>query len=216
MMFGVVLVILLLCAASCNAGEGERYRLNVVEDVWLERSATNYNNYPYLLVSKHTQFPKKRSLVRFEDVPSSCSVVNHAMMYLYYVYSHRASWHTAAQTPFITRTIQAHRVLKSWEESEATTVKRDRNNQWSRPYLGLDDTDANDCPTGEVTIYAGRPAGFVEINVTSAVKDWKAGKPNYGLLLWATNEDVDGRDTRFASNAHQDSKKHAYIIVNCD
>ena len=29
---------------------------------------------------------------------------------------------------------------------------------------------------------------------------WKIGKPNYGLLIWATNEDINGRDTRFISD----------------
>ena len=29
----------------------------------------------------------------------------------------------------------------------------------------------NDCPTGQTTIYANRPSGFVEIEVTTAVKD---------------------------------------------
>ena len=80
----------------------------------------------------------------------------------------------------------------------------------------MDDTNANDCPTGEVTIHATTPHGFVEIEVTKAVKEWKYGKPNYGLVIWATNENQNGRDTRFYSNAYKDSSKHAFIKVNCD
>jgi len=56
----------------------------------------------------------------------------------------------------------------------------------------------------------------VEIEVTSAVKEWMSGKPNYGLLLWATNEDQNGRDTRFYSKTHSDSSKHAFIMINRD
>ena len=161
------------------------------------------------------------------------------MMYLYYAYSSKPSWMTVNQVPFITRTIQAHRVLKSWNESQATTTKRysstsngkvwsmsrgiqlqshqpQTSNLWDQPYLGLDDTDANDCPTGQVTIYAKRPAGFVEIDVTSAMKEWKAGKPNYGALILATNENIDGRDTRFFSKSYSDPTKHAYIQLNCN
>ena len=138
------------------------------------------------------------------------------MMYLYYQYSHKASWQTVTQAPFITRTIQAHRVLKSWKETQATTVRTNSTAFWHQEYLGLDDTDANDCPTGHTTIYTGRPSGFVEIEVTSAVRDWKAGKPNYGLLIWATNEDQIGRGTRFYSKFHTDSSKHPYIQLNCD
>ena len=115
---------------------------------------------------------------------------------------------SVAQSPFITRTVQAHRVLKSWKETQATTTRTNSTALWQQQYLGLDDTDANDCPTGRTTIYAGRPAGFVEIEVTSAVRDWKAGNPNHGLLIWATNEDQTGCDTRFLSKSHSDSSKH--------
>ena len=99
------------------------------------------------------------------------------------------------EAPFIDRTVQAHRVLKSWNETQATQYKRNKLKKWARPYLGLDDTDANDCPTGHTIIHTWRPSGYVEIDITSAVQDWKAGKPNYGLLIWATNEDINGRDT---------------------
>ena len=51
----------------------------------------------------------------------------------------------------------------------------------------------------------------VSIDMTSAVKAWKSGSSNYGVVIWATNEDQPGRDTRFASNAHRDSSQHAYI-----
>jgi len=53
-----------------------------------------------------------------------------------------------------------------------------------------------------------RPTSFVELDVTSAMKDWRDGKPNYGLLFWATNEDVDGRDAKFASKRNTDLVKH--------
>ena len=159
------------------------------------------------------------------------------MMYIYYAWSSKATWMSVTEVPFITRTIQAHRVLKSWVETEATTTMRysstpnkvsriyDRDvqlqenpndNLWHEPYLELDDTDANDCPTGHTTIYAGRPSGFVEIEVTSSAKEWKFAKPNHGLLIWATNEDQYGRDTRFYSKSYDDSTKHSYIQLNCN
>jgi len=52
--------------------------------------------------------------------------------------------------------------------------------------------------------------------VTSAARAWKYGSPNYGLVIWATNENRAGHGTRFASNADSDSSKHAYIILNCN
>ena len=192
------------------------YQLKVVEDVTLERGTTNFNSLEYLITSFHPGYPKKRSLLRFEDVPSGCKSINHAMMYIYYMYSHKASFQSVDQAPFITRTIQAHRVLKSWKETEATSTKRDACNNWHTPWLGLNDIDATSYPTGQTTIYANRPRGFVEIEVTSAVKAWKSGSPNYGVVIWATNEDIVGRDTRFASSADSNSSRHAYIILNCN
>ena len=192
------------------------YKLKVVEDVTLERGSTNFNYLEYLITSFHAGYPKKRSLLRFEDVPSGCKSVNHAMMYIYYVYSHKASSHSVDQAPFITRTIRAHRVLKSWKETQATSTKRNSYSNWQTPWLGLNNIDATSYPTGQTTIYASRPSGFVEIEVTSAVKAWKSGSPNYGVVIWATNENIAGRDTRFASNAASESSRHAYIILNCN
>lgn len=205
-----------VCFAQTNVGAGTLYKLKVVEDVWLEQSTKNYNSYQWLIVGNHIQYPKKRSLLRFEDTPSDCKSVNQAMMYLYYSYSHKASRLSVNQAPFITRKIQAHRVLKSWKETEATTTNRYNGASWQKVYLGLDNTDADSHPTGKTTIYAGRPSGFVEIDVTLAVKYWSAGKPNYGLLIWATNEDKYGRDTRFFSKSNGDSSTHPYIVINCD
>ena len=204
------------CKPTAHGGQGDVYHLKVVADIWLESSSFNYNSYKWLLVAKHRSYSKKRSLLRFQDIPSSCKSVNHAMMYIYYSYSFKPSWYSIKQAPFISRTIQAHRVLKSWNETTATSTRRGTSYYWTRWYLGLDDTDADRCPTGYTTIHAYRPSGFVEIEVTSAAQDWKAGKPNNGLVIWATNEDTNGRDTRFASRTDSDSSKHAFILINCN
>ena len=143
---------------------------------------------------------------------------NDVYTYIYYVYSHKASFYTVDQAPFITHTIQAHRVLKSWKETQATSSRRDSSYNWYAQYLGLNNIDATSYPTGQTTIYANRQSGFVEIEVTSAINSWKSGSPNYGVVIWATNENTAGRDTQFASNinADSDSSRHAYIILNCN
>jgi len=58
--------------AVINTGKGMMYKLGVTQDVWLEREYYNYNNYNYLIVSRLPQFPNKRSLVQFENLPSRC------------------------------------------------------------------------------------------------------------------------------------------------
>lgn len=96
------------CVTTYNTGAGILYTLKVVKDVALETPTTNHNNLIYLLVSKHPQYPNKRSLVQFENLPTSCSACNikSAKMYLYYKYAHKASWHSIYQTPFIPRYMQ--------------------------------------------------------------------------------------------------------------
>ena len=129
-MYGQLFTILLIafslgiCYAQWDSGAGTLYKLNVTEDVDLERPTRNYNNLQWLIVGAHVLYPTKRSLIRFEDIPSACTTVNYAMMYLYYDSSGRPSWVSVTEAPFITRTIQAHRVLKSWNETQATTSIR--------------------------------------------------------------------------------------------
>ncbi|XP_078378718.1 uncharacterized protein LOC144661762 [Oculina patagonica] len=202
-----------------DTGAGVVFKLDVVQDVTLERSSTNFNYLQYLIVSKHPGYPNKRSLVQFENLSSNCpsSKIKAANMYLYYVYAHKASSDTITQTPFIARYIQLHLVKKSWDETQATSSRRDSSHLWSTAYLGLDGTDAEEVPEpGTVTIFPYRPKGFVEFGVTNAVKRWSESLPNHSLVIRATNELDEGRDIRFASNAMSDSSQHASVRVLCD
>lgn len=223
---GLVILLIIsvgICSANNSANNstcpGTLYKLEVVEDTWLElhTSSVTNNNQEYVIVGKHINYPKKRSLLKFEDIPSACTTVNHAVMYLYFTYASKPTSIPNDEALAACRTIvQAHRVLKSWTETGATSSVRYPGAPWQSTYLGLDDTDANDCPSGRTAIYAYRDPGFVEMDVTSAVKDWTAGKPNYGLVMWATNEDRDTRDIRFLSKTHSDSSKHAYLRIYCN
>ena len=110
---------------------------------------------------------------------------------------------------------QVHLVKKSWNEAQATSTKRDYRNNWSRQYLGLDNTDAERVPQPQtVTIFPYRPSGFVEFDITNAVRSWRNGVPNHGLLIRATNELAAGRGIRFSSNAGP-SAWRAYVLVLC-
>ena len=203
---------------SYNSGAGIVYTLKVVKDVWLERSRYNYNRYPWLLVGRHPGFPNKRSLIQFENLPRGCSAarIRSAQMYLYYVYAHKASWHSIKTNPFIPRYLEVRLVKKYWMERGATTRYRYGRYRWSSRWLSLDGRDAEASPQrGMVTIFPNRPRGFVELDITDAVKSWRSGTPNYGLLVRATNELARGRDIRFASNRYSDKSKHAFVQVLC-
>ena len=119
--------------------------------------------------------------------------------------------------PFILRHLRVYLVKKEWVESQTTSTMRRRDIPWSSPWLALDGRDAEATSQqgqGAVTIFPYRPRGFVEFDVTKAVKAWSRGVPNYGLVIRATNEFRPGRDTRFASNANTASK-HAFVLVRC-
>ena len=105
---------------------------------------------------------------------------------------------------------------KDWVETEATSVFRCSGVTWSQPYLALNgrDPDAEERPLDAVTIYINRPAGYVEFDVTDAVRDWADGQPNYGLLLWATNETEEGRDMRFYGRKKEEQFQ-PFIQVHC-
>ncbi|XP_031558872.1 uncharacterized protein LOC116295241 [Actinia tenebrosa] len=204
-----------------NSGDGNVVRLNVVQDVTLERPGTNFNFLKYLLVGRHPQFPLKRSLIQFENFSyGNCPAnkIRWAKMYVYFVYAHKASWHSVTQTPYLSHKIQVHTVKRRWAESQATSSRPLIGQSWSQTYLGLNNQDAESRPQYCSTfIYAYRPRGFVEFDVTRAVRDWRSGrKSNYGLLLKVKDEKRNGRDLRFASNADADPKKHAFINVMCN
>ena len=175
--------------------------LRVGQDVTLERGTTNFNYLKYLIVGTHPGFPLKRSLVRFQplDVPN-CDIVWKADLYLYYAYAHKASFMSVSQVPRFPRTIVAHQVLKYWSESQATSTKRLNHIYWDQQWLNLG-SDVLAAPTSAgVTINpTTNYPGFYTIDVSSAVRNWKNGQPNFGLLLRATNEYQQGRDFRFVN-----------------
>ena len=105
---GIMVVALVAPGTTWKTGRGTVYMLRVTQDVSLETASGNFNWLQYLMVSKLTDFPNKRSLVQFENVPKSCSSskIISAKMYLYYVYAHKASWHSIQKTPFVARYLQ--------------------------------------------------------------------------------------------------------------
>ena len=214
----VVTIIFALVACGIVRGRQFYSRLQVVQDVTLERGSRNFNYLKYLIVGTHPNYPLKRSLVQFHPLQvRGCDHVKTAYLYLYYAYAHKASFMSEAQVPRFPRRIVAHQVLKYWSESQATSTKRYGSYLWDRPWLNLG-TDALASPTSYgVTINPGvsRP-GFYPIDVTSAVRNWKNGQSNFGLLIRATNEYRQGRDFRFYSKSDSYTWRHPYIWVTCE
>ena len=203
-----------------DTGAGTLYVLKVVKDVALVTQSTNFDNLPFLLVSGHPGYLNARSLVQFEALPDACqsSKIKFAKMYLYYLNTRKSRWrHPSTRTPFIPRYLLVHLVKKYWREIQATSSVRYSGANWTSPWLGLDGTDAKKAPQewNPVTIVPGRPTGFVEFDITSAVRSWSSGVPNYGVVIQAVNEQEAGIGIRFASNSYKDPKMHPFATVFC-
>jgi len=91
----------------------------------------------------HPQYPKKRSQLKFQDIPASCGTVLRHILLL--MLTKQASSYSVNRSPLNSScTIQAHRVLKPWRESQATSlVSQLSSPNWASIWLGLDDTDAD-------------------------------------------------------------------------
>lgn len=200
-----------------DVGNGKIHILKVKQDVTLERGSTNFNRLPYLIIGRHPGYPLKRSLVQFENLRTSCPAnkIKFAKMYLYYVYAHKASFHSVRKTPFLSRNIIIHRVLKPWSERTATSLYRVGKLGWFSKYLNLG-RDAVASRQYPVTrLHTARPSGWMEFDVRKAILAWKRGRRNFGLLIRVQKENVLGRDLRFASNNHRNVKLRAKIHVLC-
>ena len=199
---------------SCTrSGSNTVCRLEAIKDVFLENSG-NKNYHTILIAGYHPGYPIKRSLLKFEDIPSvQCVCVRRAEMHIYYWYGHKASFQTEQEAPYIPRPLVVRQVLKSWSETEATRYNRLRNIRWSMPYLGLDGTDASSCAEDVQIVNRTMSSGYIVWEITNIARNWRRGEANNGVILSASNENEVGRDIRFYSRERQSSRP--YMTVEC-
>ena len=216
-----VVMFLLNCSSVTNAqvdtGNGYIYKLEATQDVFIYDSS-NYNFYDFLIVAKHPGYPKKRMLLQFQDLPSTCKRIKWAKMYLYYWYSHKPSFMSVEQVPSIVRTLQVRQIKKEWNETQATSINRQSGRSWTSPFLALNGSDASSYVQDNVLLHPNQSGRvYIEFNITDiteASRNWKSGESNYGVLVWATNENEKGRDIRFFSRERATGKP--YVNVFCD
>jgi hypothetical protein len=167
-------LLVFLSTAEAHPGGSYIHRLSVTQDVTLERGSRNFNYLRYLIVGTHPNYPLKRSLLQFENVPYSCRNIRWAKLYIYYAYSHKASFLSEAQVPFVSRPLQVHQVKKQWSESQATSTYRLSNQPWSQPWLALDGTDADPegLPSEPVTISPSSAEGALQHRFNSIAHDY--------------------------------------------
>ena len=161
-----------------------------VDDTWLElNSVKGYQ--PLLIIGKHINYPKKRTLLKFDisSIPGSADIQS-ADLKVYYYGKHRPSGSTET---FINRTVKAHAVLTSWNEYYATV-----STPWSTNY-GSFGTDYYYDPYASV-VFDDETGVWKSFNLTVLASEWHDNTlANNGVLLWATNEDSVGYDLRMYS-----------------
>ena len=218
----IIITTLVLVATECSLalitndfGNGILHRLNVTDDVFVYNQG-NQDHFNFLIVGNHPGYPLKRTLVKFEDIPRTCKSIQWAKMYLYFWYSHKASFMSDRSVPYIPRPLQVNQIRKYWNERSATRDNSQPGVKWNTPYLGLDGSDAERSVLDTVTVYTGRPTGHMEFDITQAARNWLSGQPNYGVVISATNEQIRGREARFYSRERgNDWRVHPLMSVLC-
>jgi len=153
-----------------------------------------------LIIGKHGGYPKKRTLVKFpvSSIPSG-AIIEEATLKLYYYAKHKPSW---VSETFVNREVQAHVVFTNWNEGTARV-----DYPWSGySTFGLE-PDPEFPPFADyyqemedVETFTSTTGVWKEWDVKRAVENWVSGHwQNNGLVLWATNEDVEGYDVRMYS-----------------
>ncbi len=138
---------------------------------------------------------KYRTLIKFDlsAIPAGATVVKAQLKLKYYdAVNGSAAW--------VDRTVQAHQLLVDWNQFEATRDERQTGVAWAAPYAALDGRDAKATPEDAVTLKQDYPR-WVSWDLTALTNQWLDGSaPNYGVILWATNEDTPGYELRFRSS----------------
>ena len=161
--------------------------------------------------------PKKRTVIEFDiagsGIPSTANVIN-AQMQLYYYSAMRP---TGSTDPWIDRWIQAHQLLVDWDEAQATKVKRLTSTNWNADWGAIDGTDADSTMESTVLFQEGETGTWKSWNLTNVTQDWVDGSAtNYGVILWATNEDTDGYEMRFRSSEYSSNQPKLEVTYTED
>jgi len=105
--------------------------------------------------------------------------------------------------------VQVHQMLVEWDEGIATKDLRlfeEIGIPWSTPYAGINGTDANAQYESTLLFQETTATGWKTWDLSALTQKWVNGSAtNYGVILWATNENTDGKDLRFHSSEYSDN-----------
>jgi hypothetical protein len=183
----------------------------VTQDTWLE-NASPKGTQVWMILGKHASYPIKRSLAQFDmDVVPENAAVLSATLKVYFVYAHKASGSTEAG---VDRVIRAHQMLVPWNEATATSSNAQIGQPWTASLAGVDGTDAK-AEAEDTSLFEWQVTQiWHDFDITALAKTWLAvPSSNYGVLLMAENETVEGRDMRLRSSNAPETDQHAMIEI---
>src|SRR3989344_4730292 len=185
-----------------------------VKDVWLE-GTSNHGGNDFFIIGRQLGFPKKRSLIEFNlnTLPVDAVILD-ATLRLNHNFCSSTGTGPAVD-------VYVHKVLKDWNEYEATQYKRTNTGDWDNQYLNLG-TDAKFNP--EIIVNIGDTNGFKFFNLSSLVQEWISNGDNKGVLIWTPDENAGFCDRRFDSREYSDPARLPKLIIkyvlasdlNCD
>jgi RHS repeat-associated protein len=182
--------------------------------------AGNYGSDTKLAVGKfqNTGNLKARTLISFNltGIPSNAIVLNAQMKLKYYeaVNFGVGSW--------VDRWVQAHQMLVSWNEAQATKDNRLTGTAWNATYGKIGGAvpppdDANGQYESKMWFIASDTLSlpmWKQWDLSALTQKWVNGAAaNYGVILWADNEDVAGYTMRFYSSEATNQSDRPYLEV---
>jgi len=184
------------------------------EDVRLY-DAGNYGTDTKLAVGKfpNTGNWKSRSIINFSltGIPSNATVLNAQMKLKYY-----EKYNNTTGT-WVDRWIQAHQLLLGWDEAQADSLERSTGVNWAaaRGKIGGTNPDANGAYESTLLIVEDEALPvWKSWDLTALTQKWVSGTvANYGVLLWATNENTSGYVLRFYSSEATTTSDRPYLEV---
>ena len=184
------------------------------EDVRLY-DAGNYGTDTKLAVGKfpNTGNWKSRSIINFSltGIPSNATVLNAQMKLKYY-----EKYNNTTGT-WVDRWIQAHQLLLGWDEAQADSLERSTGVNWAaaRGKIGGTNPDANGAYESTLLIVEDEALPvWKSWDLTALTQKWVSGAvANYGVILWATNENTSGYVLRFYSSEATNTSDRPYLEV---
>ncbi|MGH7495435.1 MAG: DNRLRE domain-containing protein [bacterium] len=176
------------------------------------QNATKYGSDLELIVGKKAGVVKKRTIIKFDlqysGIPANATILN-SQLQLYYVDAQRTG-----SDAWVDRWVWAHQLLNDWNEAQADSLRRLTGVNWLAPRakIGPGSNQASEDANGqyESTLLfwqneLSELPKWKSWDLTALTQKWVKGTgpgsaPNHGVILWATNEDVNAYDLRFNSS----------------